>query len=95
MSCRDLYYKDPELFGAQRTVDTMVDDLAATFSMERADLNIVLYFPFDIEPSADVLMKRATSKGLVCGSKLVLHLVSGERILCNDSEVHQLPSFSF
>ncbi|KAH8828405.1 type IIB DNA topoisomerase-domain-containing protein [Flagelloscypha sp. PMI_526] len=53
MTKRDLYYKDPKLFGSQKTVDLLVDDLAATLSIERADLNI-----------------RATSKGLVCGSRL-------------------------
>ncbi|KAF9522650.1 Spo11/DNA topoisomerase VI subunit A [Crepidotus variabilis] len=37
---RDIYYKDVPLFKSQRVVDTLVDDLAATFELERSDLNI-------------------------------------------------------
>ncbi|KAJ6625886.1 Spo11/DNA topoisomerase VI subunit A [Mycena sp. CBHHK59/15] len=54
---RDIYYRDVPLFKTQKVVDTLVDDVAATFALERSDLNV-----------------RATSKGLVCGSGLVIHL---------------------
>ncbi|CAA7260586.1 unnamed protein product [Cyclocybe aegerita] len=37
---RDIYYKDVGLFKTQRVVDGLVDDLAATFELERSDLNI-------------------------------------------------------
>ncbi|KAI5123661.1 hypothetical protein M0805_001691 [Coniferiporia weirii] len=37
---RDLFYRDVSLFKGQGTVDTLVDDLAATFSLNRSDLNI-------------------------------------------------------
>ncbi|KAG2079070.1 DNA topoisomerase IV, alpha subunit [Suillus decipiens] len=37
---RDMYYKDVPLFKAQGTVDRLVDDLAATLGLERADLKI-------------------------------------------------------
>ncbi|KAF9568218.1 DNA topoisomerase IV, alpha subunit [Agrocybe pediades] len=37
---RDIYYKDVTLFKSQKVVDTLVDDLAATFDVERSDLNI-------------------------------------------------------
>ncbi|TFK74062.1 DNA topoisomerase IV, alpha subunit [Pluteus cervinus] len=37
---RDAYYNDVPLFKNQRVVDKLVDDLAATFEMERADLCI-------------------------------------------------------
>ncbi|KAI9067138.1 DNA topoisomerase IV, alpha subunit [Trametes sanguinea] len=37
---RDMYYKDVELFGSQSTVDSLVDDIAATFQVGRADLNV-------------------------------------------------------
>ncbi|KAG1771832.1 Spo11/DNA topoisomerase VI subunit A [Suillus occidentalis] len=37
---RDMYYKDVPLFKAQRTVDRLVDDLAVTLGLERADLKI-------------------------------------------------------
>ncbi|KAH8119237.1 DNA topoisomerase IV alpha subunit [Phellopilus nigrolimitatus] len=40
MTKRDLYYRDVSLFKGQGTVDALVDDLAATFSMNRNDLNI-------------------------------------------------------
>ncbi|KAJ7079077.1 Spo11/DNA topoisomerase VI subunit A [Mycena belliarum] len=71
---RDIYYKDVPLFKTQKVVDDLVDDLAATFELERADLNV-----------------RATSKGLVCGSGLVIHLVSGEKIRVNDTEGSLIP----
>ncbi|KAJ7497571.1 topoisomerase acting in meiosis [Mycena latifolia] len=71
---RDMYYKDVPLFKTQKVVDNLVDDLAATFELERSDLNI-----------------RATSKGLVCGSGLVIHLVSGEKVQVNDTEGSLIP----
>ncbi|KAJ7772623.1 DNA topoisomerase IV alpha subunit [Mycena maculata] len=71
---RDIYYKDVPLFKKQKVVDNLVDDLAATFELERADLNV-----------------RATSKGLVCGSGLVIHLVSGEKVHANDTEGALIP----
>ncbi|KAF8210596.1 Spo11/DNA topoisomerase VI subunit A [Mycena galopus ATCC 62051] len=71
---RDIYYKDVPLFQKQRVVDNLVDDLAATFELDRADLNV-----------------RATSKGLVCGSGLVIHLNSGERIHATDTEGALIP----
>ncbi|KAH6897647.1 Spo11/DNA topoisomerase VI subunit A [Coprinopsis sp. MPI-PUGE-AT-0042] len=37
---RDIYYKDVELWRTQKAVDTLVDDLAATWNLRRADLNI-------------------------------------------------------
>ncbi|KAG1742915.1 Spo11/DNA topoisomerase VI subunit A [Suillus lakei] len=37
---RDMYYKDVPLFKAQGTVDRLVDDLAMTLGLERADLKI-------------------------------------------------------
>ncbi|KAH7927510.1 DNA topoisomerase IV, alpha subunit [Leucogyrophana mollusca] len=72
---RDMYYKDVPLFKSQATVDRLVDDLAATFELERADLNI-----------------RATSKGLICGTGLVIHLFGGEMIRVNDSEGSLIPA---
>ncbi|UNI18564.1 endodeoxyribonuclease [Purpureocillium takamizusanense] len=38
---RQIYYQHKELFGKQRVVDELVDDLAATLSVQRHDLNIV------------------------------------------------------
>ncbi|OJA14502.1 hypothetical protein AZE42_04456 [Rhizopogon vesiculosus] len=37
---RDMYYKDVPLFKVQGTVDRLVDDLAVTLDLERADLKI-------------------------------------------------------
>ncbi|KAG2032460.1 Spo11/DNA topoisomerase VI subunit A [Suillus americanus] len=37
---RDMYYKDVPLFKTQGTVDRLVDDLAVTLDLERADLKI-------------------------------------------------------
>ncbi|KAG6372419.1 Spo11/DNA topoisomerase VI subunit A, partial [Boletus reticuloceps] len=72
---RDLFYKDVTLFRSQRTVDKLVDDLAATLELDRADLNI-----------------RATSKGLVCGSGLVIYLLDGEALRINDCEGTLIPA---
>ncbi|KAI0157961.1 DNA topoisomerase IV, alpha subunit [Hypoxylon sp. FL1284] len=38
---RNIYYQDPDLFGSQRYVDTLVDDIAFTFGVGRDALNIV------------------------------------------------------
>ncbi|KAF8135570.1 Spo11/DNA topoisomerase VI subunit A [Boletus edulis] len=72
---RDLFYQDVTLFRSQKTVDKLVDDLAATLELDRADLNI-----------------RATSKGLVCGSGLVIHLLDGEALRVNDCEGTLIPA---
>ena len=39
--CRNIYYKDPELFKSQTVVDRYVDILAYTFGIHRAALNVV------------------------------------------------------
>ncbi|GAA88216.1 hypothetical protein ASPFODRAFT_701157 [Aspergillus luchuensis CBS 106.47] len=40
ISKRDIYYSDPACFGTQRTVDTLVDDLAHTMGVDRAALYV-------------------------------------------------------
>ncbi|KAF5351700.1 hypothetical protein D9756_007749 [Leucocoprinus leucothites] len=40
MTKRDIYYNDVQLFKSQRTVDALVDDLAATFDLDRSSLNV-------------------------------------------------------
>ncbi|KAF8160613.1 Spo11/DNA topoisomerase VI subunit A [Crassisporium funariophilum] len=37
---RDIFYRDVPLFKSQKVVDRLVDDLSATFGLERSDLNI-------------------------------------------------------
>ncbi|KAI0686367.1 topoisomerase acting in meiosis [Cytidiella melzeri] len=37
---RDMYYKDVALFGSQSTVNTLVDDIAATMDVSRSDLYV-------------------------------------------------------
>ncbi|KAL1747063.1 Spo11/DNA topoisomerase VI subunit A, partial [Schizophyllum fasciatum] len=71
---RDMYYKDVALFGTQRVVDNLVDDLAATFNVERSNLNV-----------------RATSKGLICGSSLLIRLRSGEVLQPTDTDGTLIP----
>ncbi|KAG6328332.1 hypothetical protein ID866_10758 [Astraeus odoratus] len=71
---RDLYYNDVALFKSQKSVDRLVDDLAATLKQDRADLNI-----------------RATSKGLIVGSGLVLHFVGGGSLQPSDCEGTLIP----
>ena len=38
----DIYYRHPDLFVKQPVVDRYVDDLACTFGVTRAQLNVVL-----------------------------------------------------
>ena len=42
--CRNIYYKDPELFKSQKVVDRYVDILSYTFGIQRAALNVVSSF---------------------------------------------------
>ena len=37
---RDIYYRDPALFGSQSSVDRYVDDIACTFDVPRSMLNV-------------------------------------------------------
>lgn len=37
---RDIYYRDPALFGNQGVVDRYVDDIASTFNTRRSQLNV-------------------------------------------------------
>ncbi|EGO00168.1 hypothetical protein SERLA73DRAFT_107163 [Serpula lacrymans var. lacrymans S7.3] len=71
---RDMYYKDVSLFKSQATVDRLVDDVAATFELNRSDLHV-----------------RASTKGLICGSGLLIHLTGGETIHINESEGALIP----
>ena len=69
----------------------LIDDLAATFQLDRSDLNVVRYSykycSLCDKFSWASLFQRAASKGLVCGAGLVMHLVSDEVVYVNDSEV--------
>ncbi|KAK3707623.1 endodeoxyribonuclease [Vermiconidia calcicola] len=40
LSKRDIYYRDPALFGKQAHVDRYVDDVAFTFGVQRSKLNV-------------------------------------------------------
>lgn len=40
ISKRDIYYRDPALFGSQTPVDRYVDDIALTFGISRSSLNV-------------------------------------------------------
>lgn len=42
-SLRDVYYRDPALFGRQSVVDRHIDSIASSLNVPRADLNIVRY----------------------------------------------------
>lgn len=68
-----------------------MDDLAATFELERSDLHIVQLFDCDmhVEPILINPIQRAASKGLVCGAGLTIHLITGETIKVNDTEVRK------
>ncbi|OCH93112.1 DNA topoisomerase IV alpha subunit [Obba rivulosa] len=72
---RDMYYKDVQLFKSQSVVDRLVDDLAATFELGRADLHV-----------------RASSKGLIAGVGLTIHLTQGDVIHVNTTEASLIPA---
>lgn len=38
---RDIFYRDPELFGKQDTVDRYIEDIAHTCGVQRIDLHVV------------------------------------------------------
>nr|POE87436.1 isoform 2 of meiotic recombination protein spo11 [Quercus suber] len=38
--CRDIYYRDPALFGSQAPVDQYVDDIVCTFGGSRSSMNV-------------------------------------------------------
>jgi DNA topoisomerase VI subunit A len=40
-SRRSIYYDNPELFGTQSVVNTIVDDIAYTVGVDRAALHVV------------------------------------------------------
>ncbi|KAI1796465.1 topoisomerase acting in meiosis [Ganoderma leucocontextum] len=71
---RDIYYNDVQLFRSQATVDRLIDDLAATLHLTRADLNV-----------------RASSKGLICGSGITIHMQSGETLEISDGDASLIP----
>ncbi|KAL9028024.1 MAG: hypothetical protein Q9196_003545 [Gyalolechia fulgens] len=74
ISKRNIYYKDPELFNSQTTVDRYVDILAYTFGIQRASLNVVsLPSSNDRWAHTYVDVKTATAKGLVSGSFIVTY----------------------
>ena len=73
----------------------LVDDLAATFELERSDLNVVSVCVIVLTTNQPLIppsieTQRASSKGLVCGGGLAIHLTEGEIVYANDSEVPSL-----
>ncbi|KAH8919344.1 DNA topoisomerase IV, alpha subunit [Atractiella rhizophila] len=73
---RDIYYHDPALFGSQKTVDTWIDDLAATLAVTRADLNVaaspkgLLHGPINIDlKNGETLVGNATYNTSIPHSK--------------------------
>ncbi|KAF7983768.1 hypothetical protein HWV62_18968 [Athelia sp. TMB] len=62
----------------------LIDDLAATFELERSDLNVVSFSSlFLCQASREE--QRASSKGLVCGGGLVMRLKCGDVTYANES----------
>ncbi|GAA5962355.1 hypothetical protein JCM3765_002953 [Sporobolomyces pararoseus] len=59
---RDLYYRDVSLFRKQQTVDSLVEDLAATLGVRRSDLNIVATSKGIFSGHLALLMKDGTKK---------------------------------
>ncbi|BCS11242.1 hypothetical protein ALUC_40582S [Aspergillus luchuensis] len=62
ISKRDIYYSDPACFGTQRTVDTLVDDLAHTMGVDRAALYVAVYRRL---ASSNYHIRSAAGKGIL------------------------------
>ncbi len=69
---RDIYYKDPALFGKQSVVDRYVDDIASTFQVPRSSLNVVFQrTPSNVCAIAQNLSQVAAAKGLFAGAFII------------------------
>lgn len=73
-------------------VTQLVDDVAATFQICRADLNVVrpwrACFASRLQnPHLTFTLQRASSKGLMCGTSFTVHLKSGDAVVVTDGEV--------
>lgn len=81
---RDIYYKDPALFKTQSTVDRIVDDIAYSFHVPRATLNVVDQDSLVIfSHIAKDIGQIASAKGLVAGPITTLrdgHLIPDGQI---------------
>ena len=87
-SGRDIFYQDVGLFGNQREVDQLTDDLAATFGLERSDLNVVsCLFMYTSSALTDALLQRASGKGLLCGDGLKIVLADESAISATNTDV--------
>ncbi|MCJ1365766.1 hypothetical protein MMC16_004891 [Acarospora aff. strigata] len=67
---RDIYYKDPLLFGRQAVVDCYVDHIARTFGVQRRSMNVVWsLWRVGTAKRADMraVPKAAAAKGFVVG----------------------------
>ncbi|KAK6004629.1 hypothetical protein QM012_008491 [Aureobasidium pullulans] len=76
---RDLYYRDPALFGRQSTVDRYVDHIAAAFSLPRSCLNVTAGVK-GLMAGAAVIHRRD-------GSKIDLSTVQSSILVPNMEEV--------
>ncbi|TGJ80516.1 hypothetical protein E0Z10_g8244 [Xylaria hypoxylon] len=73
---RAIYYQNPELFGSQRYVDELVDDIAFTFGLGRDALNIVA--------ASKGLIAGAVSVTINNGSMLYCNPHDGQGVLLPD-----------
>lgn len=70
---RELYYRDPKLFGRQAVVDGIIDDLAAGLGVRRSELNVV------------AASKGLFSGALVIETTDRITIEGGEQVSCVDS----------
>jgi hypothetical protein len=84
-------FKDVPLFKSEKIVDMLknqyfiildplVDDIAATFELDRSDLSL-LHPPIILTLNYSDLLRIS---GLICGSRIAINLVSGDVLHCND-----------
>ena len=89
MTVRNIYYQDPALFGKQAVVDRYVDALAYTFSLQRADLNVVSIEGVTLHGSSDIGSQTAVAKGLVAGVTIVEQTDGTSARWGDDGNVHR------
>lgn len=96
---RDIYYNNTQLFGSQKTVDSIVDDISCMLKVPRRSLHVVSVTAVHCAVKTSSLShlisflhhQLATSKGLISGDLRYLE-EDGTRIDCRSSSAASFSS---
>ncbi|CAB1329340.1 unnamed protein product, partial [Coregonus sp. 'balchen'] len=75
----DIYYNDTQLFGSQRTVDSIVDDISCMLKVPRRRLHVVRIYSLAASKSlisGDLCYLEEDSTRVDCQSSSTIHIVS-------------------